>query len=190
MAPPPPMPLIHGSSVPSAKVVAIMASTQSPPAASTAAPTSAARRDCAATMPPLEETAGLRSCWELENWSSMSFLVRFLLRCRAPLRREAHRQLADSMHEIVRGDINAAGVFDVRQPRQQLPVDFLELQLRDPLADADMRPEAEGDVLRRVRPADVELVGIGEYRGIAVGRGKIHDHLLALGDPLAADLGI
>ena len=34
---PPPMPLIHGSSVPSAKVVAITASTQSPPSASTAA---------------------------------------------------------------------------------------------------------------------------------------------------------
>ena len=45
------------------------ASTQSPPAASTEAPTSAALRDCEATMPPLETVAGLRICWALENWS-------------------------------------------------------------------------------------------------------------------------
>jgi hypothetical protein len=82
------------------------------------------------------------------------------------------------------------GIFDVRQPRQQLPVDFLELQLRHALADADMRAEAEGDVLRRIGAADVELVRIGKHGRIAIGRGKIHDHLLALGDLLAADLGI
>src|ERR1019366_10683950 len=64
-------PLIQGSSPPSAKVVAMTASTQSPPAASTSAPTSAALRDCAATMPPLETTAGLRICWALLNWSLM-----------------------------------------------------------------------------------------------------------------------
>jgi hypothetical protein len=29
-------------------------------------------RDCAATMPPLEETAGFLICWRLENWSGMS----------------------------------------------------------------------------------------------------------------------
>src|ERR1700737_4037267 len=75
MAPPPPTPLIQGSSTPSANVVAITASMQSPPAASTAAPTSAALRDCAATMPPLETTAGLRICWELLNWSRMGGLV-------------------------------------------------------------------------------------------------------------------
>jgi hypothetical protein len=45
------------------------ASTQSPPAARTLAPTSAAFRDCAATIPPLETTAGLRICWVLLNWS-------------------------------------------------------------------------------------------------------------------------
>src|SRR6185436_18647177 len=73
------MPLIHGSSVPIAKVVAMTASTQSPPAASTSAPTSAARRDCAATMPPLDWTAGLRICWELENWSAIGVPRRLLL---------------------------------------------------------------------------------------------------------------
>src|SRR5436190_5636501 len=73
MVPPPPSPLIQGSSTPSAKVVAITASMQSPPAASTPAPTSAALRDCEATMPPLETTAGLRICWVFENWSAMMF---------------------------------------------------------------------------------------------------------------------
>src|SRR6478609_4178557 len=73
MAPPPPTPLIHGSTAPSAKVVAITASMQSPPSASTAAPTSAARRDCAATMPPFDVTAALRMSWALENWSRMGF---------------------------------------------------------------------------------------------------------------------
>jgi hypothetical protein len=52
-------------------VVAITASTQSPPAASTSAPTCAALLDCAATMPPLEVTAGLRIACVLENWSRM-----------------------------------------------------------------------------------------------------------------------
>src|SRR3954464_9266818 len=63
------MPLIHGSSTPRANVVATTASMQSPPAASTLAPTSAALRDCAATIPPLETTAALRICWLLLNWS-------------------------------------------------------------------------------------------------------------------------
>src|SRR5690349_19154227 len=84
MAPPPPGPFIQGSTTPSAKPVATTASMQSPPAASTAAPTSAALRDCAATMPPLLATAGLRMIWLLENWSCMgarhfcSFLLRLL----------------------------------------------------------------------------------------------------------------
>src|SRR5207342_1851087 len=75
MAPPPPSPLIQGSSTPSANVVAITASTQSPPAASTSAPTCAAFPDCAATMPPLEVTAGLRIDWVLENWSRIGWPV-------------------------------------------------------------------------------------------------------------------
>src|SRR5688572_10365729 len=147
MAPPPPAPLIQGSSTPSAKVVATTASMQSPPAASTAAPISAARRDCEATMPPLDVTAGLRICWELEKWSVMALpcCLCFLLG-RSGQRREPHRQFADRMHKIVRRNVNVAGIFDVRQPRQQLAVNFLELQLRDALADADMRAKAEGDV--------------------------------------------
>src|SRR3954454_2759829 len=79
MAPPPPAPLIQGSSAPRAKVVAMTASTQSPPSASTAAPISAARRDCAATMPPFDVVAGLRICWALENWSRMGLPCRLVV---------------------------------------------------------------------------------------------------------------
>src|SRR5439155_6440970 len=104
------------------------ASMQSPPAASTPAPISAAFRDCEATMPPLEVTAGLRICWELENWSVMSGLVVscFLFRdcVSSALRRKPHRQFADRVHKVVRSYVDAAGIFDVGQPRQQLAIDF------------------------------------------------------------------
>src|SRR6187401_1978881 len=66
------------------------------------------------------------------------------------LRSEAHRQFADGVDEIVRRHFDAAGIFDIRQPRQQLAIDFLQLELRHALADADMRAEPEGDVLRRI----------------------------------------
>src|SRR5271167_1559578 len=69
MAPPPPGPLIHGSTTPIAKDVATAASTASPPAARMAAPTSAARRCCAATIPPEDETAAFRTIWLLEKLS-------------------------------------------------------------------------------------------------------------------------
>jgi len=49
-----------------------------PPAANTSAPISAALRDCAATMPPRETAAGLRTCWALLNWSRIC-----CLRCRS-----------------------------------------------------------------------------------------------------------
>ena len=67
------------------------------------------------------------------------------------------------MHEIVRRDVDLAGIFDVGKPRQQLAIDRLELHVRHALADADMRPEAERDVLRRVGAADVEAVRIGKH---------------------------
>src|ERR1700688_3810598 len=52
---------------------------QSPPAASTEAPISAALRDCAATIPPLETVAGLRSCWALLKRSFMVIAIFFLI---------------------------------------------------------------------------------------------------------------
>src|SRR5262249_18817494 len=58
--PPPPIPLIHGSRTPSAKLVATAASTALPPAASTSAPTEAASRLWEATMPPAAVTTAFR----------------------------------------------------------------------------------------------------------------------------------
>src|SRR6516165_1453096 len=56
----PPRPLFQGSIAASAKAVATTASTAVPPAASTSAPTLAAVPFCAATIPPRDDTPGLR----------------------------------------------------------------------------------------------------------------------------------
>src|SRR5215216_4909958 len=50
--PPPPMPLIHGSTTPETNAVVTAASTALPPALNTAAPASAASTDLAPTIPP------------------------------------------------------------------------------------------------------------------------------------------
>ena len=55
------MPLIHGSTTPTAKAAATAASTACPPAFSTRAPISDAARFCVTTMPPRERTEGLRT---------------------------------------------------------------------------------------------------------------------------------
>src|SRR5690349_12388039 len=75
MEPPPPSPLIQGSTAPSASEVATAASTALPPASRTAAPTAAAWRFWALTIPPLAVTAGLRT---------VQVLARLLLKGRAP----------------------------------------------------------------------------------------------------------
>src|SRR5215470_5999797 len=75
MQPPAAMPLIHGSTTPSANDVATAASTASPPASSTAAPTSAARRCCAATTPPRVATTLLRITCEFEKLSRVGLRV-------------------------------------------------------------------------------------------------------------------
>src|SRR5258706_8499463 len=69
MQPPAAGPLIHGSTTPMAKEVAMAASIASPPASSTAAPASAARRCCAATTPPRVATTDLRTIWAFEKLS-------------------------------------------------------------------------------------------------------------------------
>src|SRR4051812_39950578 len=69
MQPPAEMPLIHGSTTPSAKEVATAASIASPPASRTAAPTSAARLCADATMPPRVGTTALRTTCDSEKLS-------------------------------------------------------------------------------------------------------------------------
>src|SRR5690625_935608 len=70
--PPPPIPLIQGSTTPNAREVTTTASTALPPAASTAAPACAARRFWDTTMPPSETMAGLRMTWRRERLSTMT----------------------------------------------------------------------------------------------------------------------
>ena len=53
-----------------------------------------------------------------------------------------------------------------------------------------MRAVAKGDVLFRISAGDIEAVGVDEHGGIAVRGAIIHDHLLALGNPLAFHFGI
>jgi len=60
IAPMPPMPLIQGSATPTAKAVAIAASTALPPPRSTSAPISAATRWWDATTPFGPATAAFR----------------------------------------------------------------------------------------------------------------------------------
>src|SRR6185295_11803471 len=69
MQPPALMPLIHGSTTPSANEVATAASIASPPASRIAAPACAARLCCAATTPSRVGTTRLRTTWELEKLS-------------------------------------------------------------------------------------------------------------------------
>ena len=52
-----------------------------------------------------------------------------------------------------------------------------------------MRAVAEGDVLV-LRPGQVQLVRAVELGRVAVGRAEVHDHLVALADRLAPQLGV
>src|SRR3954470_17319509 len=70
MQPPAAMPLIHGSTTPSANEVATAASTASPPASRIAAPACAARLCCEATTPPRVGTTRLRTTCESEKLSA------------------------------------------------------------------------------------------------------------------------
>src|SRR5436305_9832153 len=70
------MPLIHGSTTPSANEVATAASIASPPAARIAAPACAARLCCAATMPSRVGTTRLRTICELEKLSFIRTIAR------------------------------------------------------------------------------------------------------------------
>src|SRR5271168_2098298 len=81
MNPIPPRPLFHGSTAARAKAVATTASTALPPALSTSAPTPAAVPLCDATIPPREETGGLR-------------MSQFCVRC-MPARRSADGDRVD-----------------------------------------------------------------------------------------------
>src|SRR5215211_1042723 len=177
MAPPPPTPLIQGSSTPSANVVAITASMQLPPAASTAAPTSAALRDCEATTPPLETTAALRICWVFENWSDMMFHFAGSGWRRAPSMAHCRRSTQRG------GDRKMAGVKQTRDGAVGV------LTLSEPASLNAMTPDLLGALAAAIGemtddPGVRALVLTGEGRGFCSGQNlKASD---ALGSDIAA----
>src|SRR4051794_7069337 len=181
MAPPPPRPLIQGSSTPSANVVAITASIQSPPAASTAAPTSAALSDCEATMPPLDVTAGLRICWEFENWSHMTFPCRSFALAGPPWR--SMPGMAHFGRSIRRKESKMAGVKQSKDGAVGL------LTLSEPATLNAMAPDLLGALAAAIGemtddPGIRALVLTGEGRGFCSGQNlKASD---ALGSDIAA----
>src|SRR5580765_8493369 len=132
MQPPAEIPLIHGSTTPSAKEVATAASIASPPASSTAAPTSAARLCAEATMPPCVGTTTLRVSCELERLSRM-----FQGECRnLGVRGEPHALLALGVADQLFQDPEARAIAaDVRVQGELEQAAFLvgrvELALED-----------------------------------------------------------
>src|SRR6266550_3325466 len=167
MAPPPPRPLIQGSSTPSANVVAITASMQSPPAASTAAPTSAALRDCEATMPPSDVTAGLRICWAFENWSRMTFPCRSFALAGPPWR--SMPGMAHCGRSIRRKESKMAGVKQTKDGAVGL------LTLSEPATLNAMTPDLLGALAAAIGemtddPGIRALVLTGEGRGFCSGQ--------------------
>ena len=59
---------------------------------------------------------------------------------------------------------------------EQAGVDRLQLQVRHPLAEADVGAVAEGDMLAGVRPFDVQPVGVGRRRGQAAVAQQVLGH--------------
>src|SRR5436305_12886398 len=141
------MPLIHGSTTPSAKEVATAASIASPPAASTSAPTCAARLCCAATTPPRVATTRLRTIWVSEKLSVKGAfnLAKQLRTCPricfgvardVRVRREPHALVtADVAHELVEDPDARAIADDVRMHGELEDAAFairgVELSLED-----------------------------------------------------------
>ena len=72
--------------------------------------------------------------------------------------------------------VERAGEPDVVQPVEERRERRAQFGAGEPRADAEVVAEAEGEVLGRVRPFDVELVGPLELRCVTVGRGVAHHH--------------
>src|SRR5262245_47764563 len=70
----------------------------------------------------------LRSARSLPGWP----------RCLLWPRCVMNPELANGVDEIIRRDVDLAGPLYVRQPDEQLAIGLLQLDLRNPLAEADM----------------------------------------------------
>src|SRR4051794_16758218 len=105
---------------------------------------------------------------------------------KSALGRDPHRQCADAIDEV---RIEALGLLqdlDALEAGQQLLPENTELQLCQPVADAAVDAEAEGQVLMRPRPVDDELIGPLDRVRVSVAGHVPQDDLVALADLLVA----
>ena len=87
-------------------------------------------------------------------------------------------------------DLLFAGPVDIGEPLENALIGHLELQLRNPIAQTTMHAVAEGQMLVDVVAHHVELVGVGEHRGVPVRRTVPHDHFFILGNALSGKLSV
>src|SRR5262245_60714440 len=93
------------------------------------------------------------------------------------------------MEAVVRLSLDGPGELEIREPPQRLLEPDLELQPSQLVAEAEVAPDPERQVLGALA-RDVERVWIRILGRIAVGGGVPEDDLLVLGDRHAADLEI
>src|SRR5271167_4315860 len=89
-------------------------------------------------------------------------------RCSIALRRNAHRQRPDPMDEVRINALPRAHDLDHRVALEDLFPQDAQLQFGEPIADAAMDAEAEGEVLPRARAVDDEFIRGIDCFGIAI----------------------
>src|SRR5690606_18150543 len=119
--------------------------------------------------------------------SAESRLARAVWYLRSGVRGELHRQVLDAADEVGSQPLDGAVDIDVREAAEQFFVHHLQLQPREPGAEAEVLADAKGKMLIRAA-RDVEGVGIREDVGVPVHARVPHDNALTLLDNLAADL--
>src|SRR2546426_6966200 len=140
--------------------------------------------------PPARLTAATTSRQWLKAKRGSSMPSRSQTRVRkksAPLGCEAHRHPLDAVDEVRAQALDRPGQLDVRQAAQQLLEHDLDLQAGQVGAQAEVMPDAKGEVVVR-RAADVETVGVREDLLVAGGRAIPDGQLVALADRLGPPL--
>jgi len=102
---------------------------------------------------------------------------------------EAQRQTARAVHKPAVGEAHLAVEADALQARQQFLEQAFEFEAREMLADADMRPIAESELLVRLA-VEAKFERIVEHRLVTVPRGIAEHQPVALGDPAAGELRV
>src|SRR3990172_2456937 len=104
-------------------------------------------------------------------------------------RSERARHVLDAVDERGREPIGRPGDLQVRESAEELLKHHRDLAPSEVRAEAEVRAAAEAEGVVRIA-ANVEAEGFGEDGFVAVGRAVEEQHLVALADLLAADLGV